>query len=53
MSDLNVHQKKKALLQRINFLWHNPGLSESQRTEALELLEKVEEVLLSALKKDD
>jgi hypothetical protein len=53
MSEMNVHQKKKLILQQINFLWHNPGLSESQRQEVLELLERVEATLLSALQKDD
>jgi hypothetical protein len=49
---VNVHQKKKELLAEINFLWHYPKASDSERLEVLKLLETAKQILLRTLDKD-
>jgi len=49
MTERNVHQQKKDLIQEINFLWHSPKLSDSERTRVLELLAQAREVLRLSL----
>jgi hypothetical protein len=41
MSQINLDQSRKAALQKINYLWRNPELSDKEREEALVKLEEI------------
>jgi hypothetical protein len=45
MSELNLHQQKAKLLKQLNYLWHNPELTQEQRELALKALQELLDLL--------